>query len=234
MLVLFYVWTARKTGKGPALVGVYFLAINPLTTLFADNVLSDVPFALCVVLFMLAEKMQEDPQSERWSWWLVLVLTVGIFLREIGLTLLLGAISYYIVTKQFRRLLLIFTIPMLFYLLWLFRNEVYYAGLENPPLRNMKLFLGNYYTVAGTGMIEEFVARLKANFVTYLNLGKGLILFPTVPGPSMYAVVSEMNPFMRTSHQDPSDRSISIDLPSVQASLFGDWSSAGGRIGAPC
>jgi tetratricopeptide (TPR) repeat protein/4-amino-4-deoxy-L-arabinose transferase-like glycosyltransferase len=196
LLVLFYLWTARKTGKGPALVGVYFLAINPLIILFAGNVLSDIPFTACLVLFfMLAEKMQENPQSEKLGWWLVLVLTVGIFLREIGMTLLLGAMSYFIVTKQYRRLLLIFTIPMLFYLLWYFRNEVYYAAQENPSLRNMKLFLGNYYTVAGSGLIEEFVARLKANFVTYLNMGKGLILFPQyLVFP--YAVVADMNHLM--------------------------------------
>ena len=147
LIVLFYVWTAQRTSKFAGLLGAFFLALNPLTILFSNHVLSDIPFTAFVVLFfMLAEKMTDRPDEEKWVWFFVVVLTMGIFLREVGLTLLLAAMAYLTLTRQFRRLLLVFTIPMLFYLIWHFRNEVYIAGIENPAMRNMKIFLNHAFT----------------------------------------------------------------------------------------
>ena len=201
LLILFFLWTAKRGGSGGALIGTLFLALNPLTILFADHVLSDIPFiAFVLVFFMLAEKMAEHPDEDRWAWWLVAVLTVGIFMREIGLTLLMGAIAYLVLTKQYRRLLLVFTIPMLFYLLWYFRNEVYYGGLENPPIRNMKLLMGHYFTADGDSILREFLGRIEANAAVYLDWARGLILFPQFLSQS-YSAVSISGPLMEAMNR---------------------------------
>jgi tetratricopeptide (TPR) repeat protein/4-amino-4-deoxy-L-arabinose transferase-like glycosyltransferase len=179
LLVLFYVWSAQRTSKFAGLVGTFFLALNPLTILFSNHVLSDIPFTAFVVLFFLiAEKMMEQPEEEKWVWYFVAVLTLGVFLREIGLTLLLGSIAYFTLRRQYRRLLIVVTIPMLFYMIWYFRNEVYIAGIENPSMRNTKIFLDHAFTGDDQSLFQEFMARLRINLAVYLNLVKGLILFP--------------------------------------------------------
>jgi tetratricopeptide (TPR) repeat protein/4-amino-4-deoxy-L-arabinose transferase-like glycosyltransferase len=196
LLVAFYVWTARRTSQFAGLVGTVFLAINPLTILFSNHVLSDIPFTMFVVLFfMLAEKMTERPDEEKWVWFFVAVLTAGIFLREVGLTLLLGAVAYLLLTRQFRRLLLVFTIPMLFYMIWHFRNEVYIAGIENPPMRNMRIFLSHSFTGEEQSMYQEFVARLRINLSVYAILSKGLVLFPQFL-VRLFTVVIPTDPMM--------------------------------------
>lgn len=196
LIVLFYIWTARRTSRFAGLLGAFFLAINPLTILFSNHVLSDIPFTLFVVLFfMLAEKMTDRPDEEKWVWYFVVVLTMGIFLREVGLTLLLGAVAYLTVTRQFRRLLLVFTIPMLFYMIWHFRNEVYIAGIENPPMRNMKIFLGHSFTGDEQSLYQEFMARLRINLTVYAVLAKGLILFPQFL-VRLFTVVIPTNPML--------------------------------------
>ena len=196
LVVLFYVWAAKRSGKSAALVGTFFLALNPLTILFSTHVLSDIPFTVFIVLFFLAaEKMAEFPEEEKWGWAFVLVLTLGIFLREVGLTLLLGASSFLLLRKDYRRLLLVFTIPMLFYMIWYFRNEVYIAGIENPPMRNMKIFLSHAFTSDSASMADEFIARLRINISVYVNQAKGLILFPQYLG-RLFPVVTPSNPLM--------------------------------------
>jgi 4-amino-4-deoxy-L-arabinose transferase-like glycosyltransferase/tetratricopeptide (TPR) repeat protein len=196
LIVLFYLWTARKTSRFAGLIGAFFLAINPLTILFSNHVLSDIPFTAFVVLFfMLAEKMTDRPEEEKWVWWFVVVLTMGIFLREIGLTLLLGAIAYLILTRQNRRLLLVFAISMLFYMIWYFRNEVYIAGIENPPMRNMRIFLGHSFTGDEQSLYQEFTTRLRINLAVYATLAKGLILFPQFL-VKLFTVVIPTDPMM--------------------------------------
>jgi tetratricopeptide (TPR) repeat protein/4-amino-4-deoxy-L-arabinose transferase-like glycosyltransferase len=196
LVILFYVWAAKRSGKTAALVGTFFLALNPLTILFSTHVLSDIPFTVFIILFFIvAEKMAEFPEEEKWGWMFVLVLTLGIFLREVGLTLLLGASSFLLLRKEYRRLLLVFTIPMLFYMIWYFRNEVYIAGIENPPMRNMKIFLSHAFTSDGASMADEFLARLRINIAVYMNQAKGLILFPQYLG-RLFPVVTPSNPMM--------------------------------------
>lgn len=196
LIVSFYVWVAKRTSVVAALIGAFFLAINPLTVLLSGHVVSDIPFTVCVLLFfLLAEKMVDVPQEEKWAWLFVVVLTVGVLLREIGLTLLLASCCYLFVRKENRRLLLVFTIPMLFYMIWYFRNEVSCAGMENPSLRNMKVLLGHVFTGEDASIFREFATRLRVNTVVYLKLAKGLILFPQFLAQP-FAVVSSADPMM--------------------------------------
>lgn len=179
LILLFYLWTATRAGRSPALVGAFLLASNPLVVMFSSHVLSDIPFALFMVMsFMLVEKMIKAPSEDKWAWMFVIVLTMGIFLREIGLSLLFGTLSYLWLRKERRRLLLVFTIPVFFYLVWYFRNEVFVGGSENPPMRNMAVFVSHIFTTDEASLVDEFVARLRINLAVYVNMAKGLILFP--------------------------------------------------------
>ena len=179
LLILFFLWTSKAIGKGGAFIGTLFLALNSLTIIFSGQVLSDIPFAACTVIaFLLVAKMSEHPDDDHWAWGLAAVLTVGIFLREIGLSLLISAVIYLFLTKQYRRLLLVFAVPVLFYLLWYFRNEVYYGGLENPNIRNTRLFTGHHFTAESESMLKEFMTRIESNSSVYGRWAKGLILFP--------------------------------------------------------
>ena len=68
LIVLFYYWASKWAGRRAALVGVFFLALNPLTLLFSTHVLSDIPFTVFIILFFLvAEKMAEVPEGEKWG-----------------------------------------------------------------------------------------------------------------------------------------------------------------------
>jgi 4-amino-4-deoxy-L-arabinose transferase-like glycosyltransferase len=92
LIALFYAWVARSAGRTTALLGSVVLAFNPLVLLFSTHVLSDIPFAIMVVLFFVfARRLAEDPDSDRHAWFFVIVITLGIFLREVGLTLLAGS-----------------------------------------------------------------------------------------------------------------------------------------------
>jgi tetratricopeptide (TPR) repeat protein/4-amino-4-deoxy-L-arabinose transferase-like glycosyltransferase len=196
VLILFYLWVSKRAGVSAAVAAALFLALNPLIILFSTHVLSDIAFAVCVVLFfMLLERILSHPQSEKAAWGLALVLTAGIFLREVGFMLLLSAVCFFLLNKNRQRALLAFTIPIFFYLIWYFRNEILVAGVENPPLRNTRLFFAHFFTVEDAGLTEELLARFKANLSVYVEMGKGLLLFPQYfvrPFP----VVSSTDPMM--------------------------------------
>ncbi len=196
LIVLFYSWIAMSAGRTPALVGSVFLAFSPLILLFSTHVLSDIPFAITLVLFfVLAKRLSHEPHGERNAWFFVIVITLGIFLREVGLTLLASAACYFLLRKDRRRLLLVVTIPVLFYLIWYFRNEIFVAGVENPPMRNTKLLFVHYFTVDDASMTEEFLARLKSNGSVYGEMAKAIVFFPQyVVRP--YPVVASVDSFL--------------------------------------
>ncbi|MBM4161015.1 MAG: hypothetical protein FJ217_07945 [Ignavibacteria bacterium] len=196
LIALFYFWVAPSAGRIPALLGSFLLALNPLVILFSTHVLSDVPFAVTVVLFFVfARKLSGEPDNDRYAWLLVAVVTLGIFLREVGLTLLAAAASYFMLRKDRRRFLMVITIPVLFYLIWYFRNDIFVASVENPPMRNTQLFFAHYFTVQDAGLEEEFLARMSANASVYFEMAKALVFFPQyVVRP--FPVVASVDPLM--------------------------------------
>jgi tetratricopeptide (TPR) repeat protein len=196
IILLFYVWTAGKAGRQASFLGALLLALNPLMLVFSSQVLSDVPFVAALILvFILAERMMELPEESKFGWVFVLALTCGVFLREVGLTLLLGSAAYFFVRKRYRNLLLVCTIPVFFYMIWYFRNELLIAGVENPSLRNVKIMVAHSFTSEDSSLASEFFARLQINTIVYLKLAKGLVLFPQfLVRP--YSVVSSSDPAM--------------------------------------
>ncbi|MFQ5798249.1 MAG: tetratricopeptide repeat protein [Bacteroidota bacterium] len=179
-LILFFSWTAKKAGKVAALWGCFFLATNPLFIVYSTQVLSDVPFAASlIVFFLLGEKIATEGDERPWvvAGFLVTVCA-GIFLREVGLVLMLSGTFFFVLRKEYQRALLVLLIPLLFYLLWFIRNEVIVAGVEDPQFTNTRMLFSHVFTLQGATLLDEFIARVGSNFESYKELLGGLALIP--------------------------------------------------------
>jgi len=180
-LALFYTWTKHKTSELIALAGTALLAINPLVLIYSTQVLSEMPFAVAVVLFFLwNEKLTEQNvgNRDRREWLLLSSIVCGLFLREIGLTLLLSAVGFYLLRKEYRRALLLLSGSLILYALWYLRNEVWVAGIEHPSIRNTKIFFQHLYTSNSATLTQELWGRLLANAAVYKNYVGKLIFMP--------------------------------------------------------
>ncbi|MGB2868932.1 MAG: hypothetical protein WBD36_10805 [Bacteroidota bacterium] len=180
LLYLFYGWTLTRAKKGIALAATLVLALNPLTFIYSTQILSDVPFAACLVLFfVLADRIIPADGADPWlEWGFVGTIAAAIFLREVGLTIMLGTSAFFFWRKNHRRALTILLVCALLYLLWYVRNEVLVAGVENPPLRNTKLFFTHLYTDNQASIVEELLARIRTNTTVYVGIVGRIVLFP--------------------------------------------------------
>jgi tetratricopeptide (TPR) repeat protein len=191
-LFLFYFWLKPKVGRPFALLGSSFLALNSFMVLFSTQILSDVPFAVCLILFfMFAEKLAESEKpSRKLKLGFIAVIIAGIFMREVGFTLMLGATIFFVFRKKYRTAALIFFGTLLIYFLWFIRNEIIIAGTENPALRNMNILFTHLYTSNRESLFTEFAKRIQDNFFVYKNLiGKLVFLsgFPKHSSPFISA-----------------------------------------------
>jgi tetratricopeptide (TPR) repeat protein len=196
VIFFFYWWLKQKVGENYALAGSSFLVLNPLMVLYSTQILSDIPFAVCLILFFfLAEKAFVEQVEWKTEAAFIAVLVAGACLRDVGLTLLLTAMVYMVWKKQYRRAVRIFLISLVFYLLWFIRNEVIVAGAENPPMRNTQTLFMHLYTSSQASLLEELGQRLWGNFNVYKNLVGELLLMPGFSSQS-YMVISTSNPLV--------------------------------------
>ena len=184
-LALFYHWTKKKTNERTALGATLLLALNPLVLIYSTQVLSEMPFAVVLILFFLWNEQlieSNSPRAHQTEWKLVAAIVCGIFLREIGLTMMLGAVALYGWRKEYRRASVIALVSALFYLAWYARNELWVAGLEHPPLRNTKLFFQHLYTPNSASLAQELWSRVVANATVYKNyIGKLVFMSDYIP-----------------------------------------------------
>ncbi|MBI3786782.1 MAG: glycosyltransferase family 39 protein, partial [Ignavibacteriales bacterium] len=199
MLMLFGVWAAKRVGTTAAIVGMIFLAIHPLVLMLSTQILSDAAFGVCLILFFyLAECLVENKKNSQPLFWLFLcVVIAGIFLREVGLTLMFSATLFFTVRKEYKRALFVFVVPLIFYFLWYVRNEVLVAGIENPALRNSKVFVTRYFTSQGSSLLAEFLARIHSNFDVYQRVLRRLVFMPEYLERA-FAVVRQGEPLLTT------------------------------------
>jgi tetratricopeptide (TPR) repeat protein len=196
VIFFFYWWLKQKVGENYALAGSSFLALNPLMVLYSTQILSDIPFAVCLILFFfLAKKVLVEQVEWKTEAVFIAVLVAGACLRDVGLTLLLTATVYMVWKKQYRRAVRIFLISLVFNLLWFIRNEVIVAGAENPPMRNTQTLFMHLYTSSQASLLEELGQRLWSNFNVYKNLVGELLLMPDFSSQS-YMVISTANPLI--------------------------------------
>ena len=179
-IFMFYIWMRTKTGEWTALLGSALLALNPLMLIYSTQILSDVPFALCFILLLyFAEKMTKgEPIPERTEYSFLAILTAGIFVRDIGLTLMVGAVLFFLWKKQYRRAAWTCMVPLVVYLVWFVRNEVIIAGVENPSIRNSRIFFMHLYTSNQEGLLAELGMRLWNNLTLYTEMTVKLLFMP--------------------------------------------------------
>ena len=183
LLILFYKHVKARTGVQAAIMGVVLLVVNPQILLFSTQVLSDVPFAACMILVFMVVRRMVDHDSPAWTLWsLLALLSAGVLLRDIGFALLLAVAVFLALRKDYARAGFVLLAPMLVYLLWYMRNEVFIANVEFPELRNTKLFFSHVLTGEGQSLLVEFGTRILNNFGTYALPFGGLLLIPQYVG----------------------------------------------------
>lgn len=199
LLFLFYKHTSARTGAGAALFGLLLLATNPQLVLFSTQVLSDVPFGVCMMLVLIVvERLVKEDNAPTWLFWsLIVLLTAGVLLREIGFALLLAVVAFFALRKDYIRAGLILVTPILIYFLWYIRNEVFVANVELNDLRNTWLFFSHVLTGSTGTLFDEFVARIQSNLAFYAMPLGGLLFISQHVG-WIFPVVNFNDPSLAT------------------------------------
>jgi 4-amino-4-deoxy-L-arabinose transferase-like glycosyltransferase/tetratricopeptide (TPR) repeat protein len=177
VIVALYFWLRKTVGIGWAIAGSFLLASNPTMILYSTQILSDVPFVLAILLFFtLSERLTENkPQSWRLQLALIGTVVAGVFLREVGLTLMPAGTVVLILKRERKLAFLLLFVTLLVYGMWYVRNEVVIATIEQPPMRNSQMFLSHIFTSNQASLFDEFGARLSNNVAVY---GPTLVRLP--------------------------------------------------------
>jgi tetratricopeptide (TPR) repeat protein/4-amino-4-deoxy-L-arabinose transferase-like glycosyltransferase len=196
-IILLFLWLKRSVGERYALAGALVLALNPLMMIYSTQILSDVAFGACVIGFFLLGRKFAEERRVPWSvdTAFVAIVVAGVFMREVGLALMLAAMAFFLWKKQTSRALIVLAVTVLFYLLWYVRNEIIVAGAENPSMRNSLYFFSHLYTPNQAGLFEEFAKRFWVNLNVYKNFLGKLLLMPEFVSRA-YSVITTTDPFV--------------------------------------
>ena len=190
LLLLLYVWLSRHAGTRAALAGSVLLALNPMFLVYSTEVLSDVPFAACMLLVMLSlERLAATDETKPWLLLtLSLAVSAGILLREVGFSLLFSVSAFLALRRRWKQLLLIALLPAAMYAIWYVRNEMIVAPFESTEITNARLFTHHFFTSPGDSLFAEVLARVVNNISVY-GKGIGKLLFFPFHGFMQYDVV---------------------------------------------
>lgn len=195
LLLVSYRWMEVHGGGWGARIGTIILAVHPLVLLFSTHILSDVSFAVVLHWCFFVVGNEENKAVSLQGLKLALLVTMAIFLREVGLALWVSVVLFLVWRKHFRAAAVVFLIPLAFYGAWFIRNEILVAGFEQPQIQNSKLFFSHIYTPRTAGMLSELTARILNNGAFYASNLVSLILFP-VQGGGSFPVVTNNDPMM--------------------------------------
>lgn len=178
MLLFFYRWVKGGTNAGVAAAATLALALNPLMILYSTEILSEVAFGIALIgVFVISEKLLEPGRGGRKEvWGLAAALTAAVFVREVGMTLVITTLLFLSLRREYGRAVIVLALTLAAYTAWYVRNEVVVAGVENPPLQNVKFMAGHWYTVSETPFVQELWARITSNLSVYKDLA-GKIFF---------------------------------------------------------
>ena len=197
LLLLAFGWFSHSVGRRIALLGCLVLALNPLLFLYSTEVLSDVPFAVSLVLsWVLIEKICAAPGFRPGAAIAAACsVAAALLLREIGVSVLLSALAYLLLRRRYREAVILFAIPAVLYAGWYIRNELLVAPLEDPPLTNAKIFTYHFMTGREASLVQEFSARIANNVGIYARF-VGDLLFAPVQYSMQYDVIPSSDPLM--------------------------------------
>jgi tetratricopeptide (TPR) repeat protein/4-amino-4-deoxy-L-arabinose transferase-like glycosyltransferase len=177
---LTWFWASKRIGKAPALLAALLLLVNPLFLQFTTEVLSDVPFIVCLLLFfLLSDRVAKGKEtSVPFLLGFGMCIAAGVLLREVGAALLVAAVAYLLLEKRFSAAAIVFLVCAIPLGLWKVRNEVIVAGFEHPALANTQLMFSHAFTLPTESLVSEFFARVTTNAAVYLKTLPGLVLYP--------------------------------------------------------
>ena len=169
LILTVYWWAKKRLGTSWAVLVGLLIAVNPAFFLYSTQVLSDVPFAVCVFLFFSITEREITVEKGEDSRLLALtaVVVCGLFMREVGLALVASATLVLLLKRYYKSALLILAVSAGFFALWYIRNDIIVAGIEHPSLQNTQLFFRHLFTPSDVSIVGEFLARLKTNAAIY-------------------------------------------------------------------
>lgn len=179
VLVLF-VWLKEKTSGWYALLGCALFATNPMTFIYSTQILSEIPFIVCFLLFFIAgEKIIQEPDGNiKTAGTFIVTILLCVLTREIGIALLFAAVFFLVLQNKYKSASIAFGVTAFIYLLWFIRNEIVIASFENPVMQNSKVFWGHLYTATNASMLTEFAVRCVSNIKVYSAVLWRALYFP--------------------------------------------------------
>jgi tetratricopeptide (TPR) repeat protein/4-amino-4-deoxy-L-arabinose transferase-like glycosyltransferase len=169
MLLLFGV-VYRQGNRAVAVWAAVLYASHPLVIIFTTQILSEILFGLFFVLLLFLLSREDYDHAIRMNFLFLIAAVTGCVLsREIGLITIAVVTGYFIFRKQHTKAIIAFFVPVIVYLIWYLRNEIYYGNLESVNLKNSMLIVSNIYTSADAGFVTELWTRIISNSRYYLK-----------------------------------------------------------------
>ncbi|HEY4611986.1 MAG TPA: glycosyltransferase family 39 protein [Bacteroidota bacterium] len=182
-VILLYRLLRARMGSFIAAVGTVLFCFNPFVVLFSTQVLSEIPFILCViasVLFM-QQLAARNERTRLLEVGLLGSIVAALSLREAGLWLVPAAAIFFLMRREKNRALWVIAVPLLVYGVWVVRNELFVAGSEQSATTNVNVLVARLYTSDDASMLEELRLRVWNNFTIYGGaVGKLLVLSGTL------------------------------------------------------
>ncbi len=225
ILILFF-WLKEKTSEWYALLGCALFAVNPMTFFYSTQILSEIPFIVCLLLFFIAgEKTIREPDGNiKTTAAFTAAVLLSVLMREVGITLLFAAVLFLIIKKKNKSAAIAFGVTFLMYLSWYIRNEILVASFEHPVLQNSKVFGGHLYTATDASMLTEFAVRCTSNVKVYSDFLWRAVYFPDYFNRTSTLILQNNPVFILTKTILPY---ISIELVccSIGCIVLGLWSA---------
>jgi tetratricopeptide (TPR) repeat protein/4-amino-4-deoxy-L-arabinose transferase-like glycosyltransferase len=179
-ILAFYAMLLHFFGKAAAIFGILPIVFNPLLLLLTTEVLSEAAFLTFVcVAFLALERLEQDGEThKRDLFFLLLVTSFIVLLREVAIALVGSILLYLLVRKQYKRTLLVLAGFAVFFGAWLFRNLVLVGAPPSSQATNLNFVFEHFLTPAQAPLLQEFGLRIVNNMNGYAIHLAGLLFYP--------------------------------------------------------
>ncbi len=144
------------------------VALNPEIINFSHWILSEIPylfFSFLSIILLLKSETKERGRSEYWFWSALLCIAFTAHIRSIGLMCAFAGFTYYILHRNWRKLL-IYTLGLTILITpWMIRNSM--VSKRTSPYVRVILSKDHYDPELGTVGIGEMAARVLDNVKEY-------------------------------------------------------------------
>ena len=169
-IYLSYLFFKRKLDVFFLSCVIFLIGINASILQYTDSLLSEMAYFVFSILaiLMFEEGTQRYPKNKRGTYYLalsVLLIVFTYYIRSVGIALIISAVIFFIIKRDYKMAGIIALSLILLLLPWYLRNKHY--GLESGYIR--QLFLKDYYAPnLGTfEPIKLLIHRLSINLPKY-------------------------------------------------------------------